>query len=259
MVLDHETTWFSRVKQQVAVVVTPLQYVVDMPVTVAHTLSHNIRTQHQLVQENTRLRKQLLFLQAHMQKLLAIKQENSQLRALLKATSASSGHYEQASVLAVSPKPYLHRIIINKGEHNNVYHGQPVLDAHGVMGQVTGLNELTSVVSLVTNTQSQIPVQDARSGVRAVVVGKGRFNKLNLRYITQTMDVQKGDRLITSGLGGVYPYGYPVGRILSIEPSAGSKFMSIKVKPAAHLNRSRLVMLFWPNKHHKGVGSDTGS
>lgn len=257
MVLDHETEWFSRIKQHVAVIVTPLQYTVDAPVSWFRTLSHDVKSRRELVEQNTRLREQLIFLQAHMQKLLAIKQENSQLRALLKASSASSGHFEQASVLAVSPKSYLHHLIINKGSHHDVYQGQPVLDAHGVMGQITGVNELTSVVSLLTDSQSRIPVQDARSGVRSIVEGRGRFNQLRLRYVTQTMDIQKGDQLITSGLGGVYPFGYPVGRVTHIEADPTSKFQAVNVKPSAHLNRSRLIMLFWPNtsNHKEGINN----
>ena len=234
-----------------------MQYVVNTPVFVIRTLSDDIKSQRQLIKQDTRLREQLLFLQAHMQKLLAIKQENSQLRALLKAASSTSGRFMEASVLAVSPKPYLHHLVLNKGGHDEVYRGQPVLDAHGIMGQVVQVNNQTSVVSLVTSKQSRVPVQDVRSGVRAVVEGVGHYKQLHLRYVTQTMDIKQGDQLITSGLGGVYPYGYPVGKVVSKQADPTSKFMAIHVKPAAHLDRSRLVMLFWPSKSQQEKANDT--
>lgn len=245
IILDHETVWFSKVKQQASVIITPIQYAVDGPIFLARSISQDISSQQHLIKEDTQLHEQLLFLHAHMQKLLALKQENKQLKALLKAAASTSGHFTEASVLAVSPKPYLHHIVLNKGEHQDVYQGQPVLDAHGVMGQITQVNATTSVVALITDTQSRVPVQDARSGVRAVIDGIGHFKQLKLRYITQSMDIKQGDQLITSGLGGVYPYGYPVGTVTAIKPDADSKFKDIKVKPAAHLDRSRLVMLYW--------------
>lgn len=259
MVLDCRTVWFNRIKQQTSIIVTPLQYVVDAPTSFVRAVRHDVKSQQQLLHENTRLHEKLLFMQAHLQKLLALKKENKQLRALLEAASASPGHFEKASVLAVSPKSYLHNLVIDKGHYDNAYQGQPVLDAHGVMGQITSINQFSSVVSLITDTQSQVPVQDARSGVRAIAQGVGHFNQLSLNYVTQTMDIKQGDQMITSGLGGVYPFGYPVGKVTDIQPDRTSKFMAVSVEPAAHLARSRLVMLFWPKSNHKEAGDDTSN
>lgn len=248
MLADHQSQLFHRFRQKAAVVVTPIEYMVSLPLSWVEDVVTDVETRHSLVRQDAKQKAEILLLQARVQKMLAIEGENKQLKALLQSSSKTGGRVLQAQILAASPNPYLHQIIIDKGSVQGVYEGQPVVDAYGVMGQVIQLGEFSSRVLLLTDSNSAIPVQDSRSGVRAIAYGDSRYGNLDLRNVTQTTDIKKGDLLITSGLGQRYPYGYPVGTVTQINQLPGAQFLQVSVQPAAHVERSRLVLLVWPAK-----------
>jgi rod shape-determining protein MreC len=248
MFADHRIATFHAAREKVAIVVSPIQYVVNWPIQFVDNVATDLETHKSLLQENTELKAQLLLLHARVQKMLAIEHENKALSDLLQSSVNAGGKVLQAQILAVSPDPFLHQVVINKGSTSGVFLGQPVLDAFGIMGQVIQVGLVSSRVLLLTDSSSAIPVQDSRSGLRAIAVGDSGLDSLLLKDVTQTSNIKVGDLLITSGLGGRYPYGYPVGEVSKITLPPGAHFLQVLIKPAAHLQRSRLVLLVWPQQ-----------
>lgn len=228
--------------------VAPLQYFVDWPVRMYHVAQTNFVSQQTLSAENANLHAQLLLLQGQLQQYFALEKENTQLRALLQSSPRSTERFLVAQLLAIDPEPFVQQVILDKGEKSGVYVGQPVIDADGVFGQVIYVGPNTSRVLLLTDTLSAIPAEDHRSSLRGLVVGRGNAQHLALINMQESADVKVGDTLVTSGLGGNFPPGYPIGTVLKIDHNAGEGFMQIEVEPSAQLNRSQLVLLIWPSK-----------
>jgi rod shape-determining protein MreC len=249
MLLDHNTPYLSKVRAVLSDVVSPLQYVVNWPVDVVDWVSTSVTTHSRLLEENTSLRAEQVLLNARMEKLLSLQHENHQLRALLDSTpQTKTARMLVAQVLAVDSATYLQQIVINRGSSNQVFVGQPVIDASGVVGQVVSVSNLTSRVMLLTDSQSSIPVQDTRNTLRGIVNGDGLYDGLRLVHVPMTTDVKVGDNLISSGLGLRYPMGYPVGTITRVSHDSSQTFLTITVQPASRLVNNRLVLLVWPSE-----------
>jgi rod shape-determining protein MreC len=151
--------------------------------------------------------------------------------------------------------PFSRRIVLNKGTRDGVYSGQSLIDSNGVMGQIVHAGPFSSNALLITDPSHALPVQAHRSGLRAVAVGTGPMNLLKLLHIPNNADLRVGDLLVTSGLGGRFPPGYPVGHVTSIERDRGRPFANIRVEPTARLERNREVLLVWPADKGKMVDS----
>lgn len=226
----------------------PFQWTVDAPVRFFNWVTLGITTQRDLIRENDSLRVEQILLQARLQKLLTLEKENAELRQLLQSTSQVSGKVTIARLLAVSLNPNLQEVILNKGEKDRVTLGQPVFDAHGVMGQIVGVGSLTSRVLLVTDPQSAVPVQDYRNGMRAIAVGMGSSGQLTLINVPDINDIQPGDLFVTSGLGLHYPSGYPVGMVSKIQHADGNLSTKVLLSPMAHVTQTEQVLLAWPDE-----------
>lgn len=252
MLVDHHYHKLDQVRSALSWVVYPLQWGVDAPVHLAYKIQDYLVSQHRLVNENQALRQEQWLQNGRLQKLLALEAENARLRSLL---NTAAKHQDEAltiaEILQVDSDPFHHRIILNKGKKDHVYVGQPIIDAQGIMGDITEVNELTSSAMLLTDASHAIPVENARNGVRGIVAGTGSIDALELRYVPLTADIQVGDTLVTSGLGGRYPAGYPVGVIANISRDRGDSFALLHIKPAAHLERGRQVLLI--EKKVKGL------
>ncbi|MDS4068577.1 MAG: rod shape-determining protein MreC, partial [Candidatus Competibacter sp.] len=148
-----------------------------------------------------------------------------------------------AELLAVDFDPYRHHILLNRGRQHGVYVGQPVLDQHGVIGQIIRADPFSSTAILITDPNHALPIQINRTGVRTLALGTGKFQELELPHIPNNEDVVIGDLLVTSGLGGRFPRGYPVGMVTKVEFDPGSPFAHIVARPIAQLDRIREVML----------------
>lgn len=247
MGLDLQVRLSHQLHRAVHAVLTPLYYLIDQPVKFSHQLRHNLSTREALTSENAQLRAREIFLQAKLSRMALTQQENQQLRRLLSSSARSGGDFIVAEIMAVELTRLQQKVIINQGLRAGVYEGQPVLDAYGVMGQVIEVGPLTSTVMLLTDANSAIPVESKRTGQRAIIVGTGSNGMLQLEHVPDTSQFQTGELLLTSGLGLMYPTGYPVGRIQAITHTS-EDFATILVAPAAHLHRTRLVLLVWPSK-----------
>jgi rod shape-determining protein MreC len=246
LVLNNQQTHLKTVRTTLAIIVAPAQYIINWPAKMLEWVEESFSGTQKLLLQNEDLQGQVLLLKARLQKLLLLEQENTQLRALLQSSPRSTEKVLVAQLLAVDPDPFAQQVILNKGDKEGAYLGQPVIDGNGVFGQIIQVGTFNSRVLLITDARSAIPVQDSRSGMRGIIVGKGNSTRLALINMPITADIKVGDYLVTSGLGERFPVGYPVGIITSIEKNPGSEFSNVTVMPNAHINRSHLVLLVWP-------------
>jgi len=227
----------------------PVQHLVDAPLRMISHASQWLVAREKLQADNIKLQSRQVFLQAQLQRFDALQGENRQLNQLLGASEhLKKNRLALARLLLVNAEPLLNEVILDKGQSQGVYVGQAVIDADGVMGQVISVALLTSRVLLLTDFRSAIPVQDVRSDARGILVGRGRLAKLLLKDIPSTVDIKVNDLLVTSGLGGHYPPGYPIGIVSVVDTNLAAPFATIQVDPSAQLNRNRPVLLIWPAK-----------
>lgn len=236
-------------RMYLSLLVTPLQWLVDIPARAADGLSELFVDRASLIRDNDYLRVEALELQRRTLRMEALIEENIQLRELLNARQRVEHNVKAVELIGVNPEPFLHEIILNRGAEDGLAVGQPVIDAGGILGQVLSLAHYTSRVMLITDARTAIPVEVNRSGFRSIALGKGLLNELELSHVPSTADIEEGDLLVTSGLGGRFPRGYPVGLVDEIIRDPGRPFLIVKARPSARLDRSRqLLVIDYPNE-----------
>lgn len=234
--------------------VTPLQWLVDIPSRVADNLSDVFVDRASLVRDNEQLRSDALELQQKTLLMEALSEENKQLRELLNARQRLDYDVKAVELIGINPDPFLHEVILNRGVEDGLAVGQPVIDAGGIMGQVLSLAHYTSRVMLITDARTAIPVEVNRSGFRTIALGKGLLDEIELSHVPSTSDIAEGDLLVTSGLGGRFPRGYPVAVVDEIIRDPGRPFLLVKAKPSARLDRSRqLLVIDYPNESTQSI------
>nr|WP_233710125.1 rod shape-determining protein MreC [Aestuariicella albida] len=243
ILLNVYTDLLDPVRAKLGSVVAPLYWVVDTPQSVLEWGQETFRSRNELQRENQELKAELLIHKRRLQRMAALAAENVRLRHLLNSAETVKDRVLVAELIGVSPDPLTHRVIVNKGREDGVYLGQPLLDAHGLMGQVVEVNEFSSQILLITDATHALPVQINRNGVRAVAEGTGDLYRLKLRHLANTVDVREGDLLVSSGLGQRFPVGYPVAKVTSVVHDPGEPFARVEARPEAQLNRSRHVLL----------------
>jgi len=224
-------------------VVEPIQFTVDIPSLLMEKCQLLFRDRLMLLAENIDLRQQQMYMQAKIQKLHALEAENLELKELLKSVGQETESFFVARLIHVNADPFSHQILLNKGKQQGVIVGQPVIDAHGLVGVVLATHQDTSRVLLLTDAGFAVPLQSVRSGERAIATGSGVGGELRLNYVPRTADFMEGDQLVTSGLGGKFPEGYPVGVITSIQHDPSTRFTLIGITPSAKLGQLRHVLL----------------
>ncbi|MFP5441035.1 MAG: rod shape-determining protein MreC [Gammaproteobacteria bacterium] len=225
-----------------------LVVIVDLPRRAAVGTAEFFTTRAALAEENAKLKQENLVLQRHVQRLASLTAENARLRELLNSSALLDSSVLVAEIVAFDPDPSRMEVLIDKGSDDGLYPGQPVLDASGVMGQLVEVGRAQSRVILITDSRHGVPVEVSRNGVRSIAVGTGSAGKLSLQYLPITADVRKGDVLVSSGLGRIFPRGYPVATVVEVERTPGETFMTVEAQPAAALQRSRQVLLVFTAK-----------
>lgn len=247
MTVDHRNNTLKGFRSAVgSYLVYPLQYLASLPSRMFENTGESIMSRKQLVAQNTLLKYENLELKAQLQKLESLEQENERLRTLMHASSAVGEEILIAEVVSVDQDYYKQQILINKGSDHNVYVGQPVIDAKGIMGQVIEINRFASTVLLISDPGHALPVQSNRGGIRTIAQGKGNPNELDLLHIPNNTSLRPGDLLITSGLGGRFPPNYPVGIVSQVLIQPSKPFAQVTATPTALLDKSREVLLVWP-------------
>ncbi len=243
MAVDLYSAKAREGRAYLSLLLTPLQWVVDIPSRIAGDVSDVVVDRTLLVKENAKLKSEALRLERRVQQNAALRQENDRLRALLRGSKRVDEDVVLVELIGVNPDPFQHQVIINQGSENGVSPGQPVLDAGGVMGQVTETSHYTSRVMLITDARHAIPVEINRNGFRSIALGKGQLEELELNHVPDTADIEKGDLVVTSGLGGRFPRGYPVAIVAEVIRDPGQQFAKVVVSPTALLDKSRHLLL----------------
>ncbi len=249
MALNLHSDKFKAMRSHWDAALYPLEYALSSPLQAWGWLTVTIRTEQDLLRENASLRSRQLLLEARLQKMIALEQENTQLKTLLGSIEQINSKYTIAGILEANLTPLQQEIVLNQGKNNQIYIGQPVLDAYGVLGQVIAVNPVSSRVLLITDRRSGLAVQNSRSGFRAILVGTGKLDELNLRFVPHTADVQVGDIFITSGLGGGFPFGYPAAEVTKVDKQINAGFIQVVLKPIAKIDNSREFVLIWPDEN----------
>lgn len=247
MTVDHRERHLEAIRAGISIALYPLHYLVSLPAAAGNWASEALATRTHLVRENERLRTEHLLLEARLQKYAAMQSENGRLRDLLQSSRNVAERVLIAELLAVDLDPFKRQVLLNKGSDDGVYEGHPLIDAKGVMGQVIHVNPISSIAMLLTDPSHALPVQLNRNGLRAIALGTGEPDLLELPHIPNNADVAVGDLLVTSGLGQRFPPGYPAATITVVEKDPTQPYATVQARPTADLERIREALLVWPN------------
>ena len=248
MTLDHRTTYVNSIRSSIAVLVYPFQYLVNFPANVGDWASESFTSRKTLQEDNSVLRTQNLILTTQLQKLNFIESENIHLRNLLESSKRVGERILIAELLSVDMDPYKQQVTINKGSASgdDIYPGQPFVDAKGIMGRLLHIAPLSSTALLITDPSHILPIQVNRNGLRAIAKGTGNRTRLEIPHLPNNADIKVGDLLVTSGLGCVFPVGYPAATVVEINIDPSLPFAEVLAEPIAELDRSSEILLVWP-------------
>jgi rod shape-determining protein MreC len=243
MVLDARFGYAEPLRQVLAVFAYPLQRVALAPLEAADAVAEYFTTKSSLERENAQLRERALNAAKDLLSLDTLAAENAHLRRLMDARERTPRQAKLAEILYSGRDPFSRKVIIDRGARDEIRPGQAVIDDIGVIGQVTRVHPMLAEVTLITDKDQAIPARIVRNGLRAVVFGAGDGETLDLRFMAANADIQNGDRLVTSGIDGIYPEGLPVATVARIERDASYVFAKISCIPAAGTNRNRQVLV----------------
>ena len=245
MVADVRYDQLGRVRGWLDTAAYPVQVAIDFPGRAWGWLTGSFADRERLRRENLELSAKLRLADLQLQRLEALDAENARLREMRSNSARVAKRVMVASIMNVDLDPFRHRVLLDRGSADGVFKDQAVLDAHGIFGQVSRVNARTAEVILISDAAHAIPVQSNRSGVRTIAVGTGDPDRLLLPFVTVDADIRKDDLLVSTGMGGVFPPGYPVGRVTRVERSAKATFAIVEARPTAALDRDREVLLVW--------------
>jgi rod shape-determining protein MreC len=245
IIVDKRYQNLAQIRRWLSVVVYPVQVAVASPFEGWDWFRESVTTRDALRADKARLESELRLAQFRLQRFAALEAESERLRALRESTAEVTDRFVVGKIMDVDLDAFRERVLVDKGAHDGIYVGQAVLDSGGVFGQVARVGQLTSEVILVSDAAHAIPVQINRNGLRTIAVGTGDTSRLKLPYLPTSADVVAGDLVLTSGLGGGFPAGYPVGTIAEVKRDPAQSLADVDVKPAAALDRSRELMFVW--------------
>jgi rod shape-determining protein MreC len=240
---DARFNYLTTLRQIAAVIIYPIQRLANTPSGIARRAGEFFVTQSYLRRENERMTQEHLANAAQLQQFRALEAENANLRGLLGVREQLKIKQTLAEVLYAARDPFSRKIVVDRGASDEIKPGQPVIDSVGVIGQVTRVYPWLSEVTLITDKDHLVPVLNPRNGLRAVLGGTGNDGVLELRFIPLNADFQNGDRLVTSGIDGVYPPGLPVAEVLNVERNPALLFARITCKPVAGVSSHRQVLI----------------
>lgn len=251
MLADSRLGAFANIRYLLNSAVAPLQYAANLPRELLDTLRGQLSSHQRLLIENKALKRDLLVMKSNVLLLDQLQQENQRLRNLLGSPFVRDERKMVAEVMAVDSDPYSYQVMIDKGRTDGVYEGQPVINDKGIVGQVSYVGAHNSRVLLLIDPTNAIPVQVVRNDIRVIATGGGHNNQILLEHVPSSTDIKKGDLLVSSGLGGRYPEGYPVARVTSFSFDNKRPFAQITAKSTVQFERLRYLLLVWPTDRVK--------
>ncbi len=245
MVADHRDHHLAAIRDGIATLAYPVQWAISAPVQAFDSMRESFATKTRVEAENVKLESDNLVLRLKLLRYESLEQENARLRAIRESSPRAVQRSLVAEILRVDLDPFRQRVLVNKGTRAGVFRGQAAIDANGIYGQVTRAGPLSAEIILITDPEHAIPVQVNRTGARSIALGTGRSGLLSLPYLPQNADVIVGDLLVSSGLGGVYPPGYPVAKVTAVVRDPGQPLLAVEAAPLAGLDRDPEVLLVW--------------
>jgi rod shape-determining protein MreC len=245
MVADVRYNQLERVRELLSSAAYPVQVAVDLPFRAWDWITGSFADRSRLRQQNLELTARLRLANLQLQRFAALEDENRRLRDMRENSAGVADRVLVASILNVDLDPFRHRVLVDKGAREGVFKGQAVLDAEGIFGQVAQVHAETAEVILISDAEHAIPVQSNRSGLRTIAVGTGDSERLSLPFVTVESDLKVGDLLLSTGIGGVFPRGYPVAEVTRVDRNAAATFAIVDGRPTARLDRNREVLLVW--------------
>jgi len=245
IIVDKRYDRLGEIRRVLSVVAYPVQIAVASPFEGWDWFRESVTTRDALRADKARLESELRLAQFRLQRYAALESESERLRELRESTADVTDHFVIGKIMHLDLDAFRERVLVDKGARDGIYVGQAVLDAGGVFGQVARVGQLTSEVILVSDAAHAIPVQINRNGLRTIAVGTGDTSRLKLPYLPTSADAVVGDLVLTSGLGGGFPAGYPVGTIAEVRRDPSQSLADVEVKPAAALDSARELMFVW--------------
>jgi rod shape-determining protein MreC len=245
MVADHRQHHLAAIRDGIASLAYPVQWAVQAPVQAWGGLRESFATRTRVQAENVKLAADNLVLRLKLLRFDSLEQENRRLRAVRESSPRAVQRSLIAEIVRVDLDPFRQRVLVNKGTRAGVFRGQAAIDANGIYGQVTRVGPFSAEIILISDPEHAIPVQVNRTGARSIALGTGRSGLLSLPYLPQNTDVIVGDLLVSSGLGGVYPPGYPVAKVTAVTRDTGQPLLAVEAEPLARLDRDPEVLLVW--------------
>ncbi len=245
LALEHRSSILDKTRSALSTLTYPIQRLVSLPLDIFDDAYDVIITYSEIKQENKRLRQKQMLDSIKLLRFQSLENENNRLRTLLESSFKLGEQVLAAELISVNLEAYEHVVVINKGVRFGVHAKQPVLDADGIVGQVFRSLSLSSEVMLITDPNHAIPVQINRNGLRTIAVGTGELDKLSLPFLPNNAEILPGDLLVTSGLGGTFPQGYPVAVVDNFTIQPDKPFAEIHATPKAKLDIIREVLVVW--------------
>ena len=252
IVSDARFHLFDGMRLYINTFASPLLHLASVPRDVVEEASLQLNSRSQLLKDNQQLQQQLFLLRSDLLRMAELSQENRRLRELLGSPVTQDSRKLVARILSVDSDPFVYQVVIDKGVEHHVYEGQPVVNDQGVIGQVVSVGKTSSRVLLITDISHALPVRVLRNDLRAIASGTGNINELTLKNLPRNVDIKDGDILVTSGMGGHFPEGYPVAKVTRFANEEQSPFAEIKAEPLATLDRLRYVLLLWQDAKSMG-------
>ena len=257
IIIDKRYDQLGRIRRVLSIVAYPVQIAVASPFEGWDWFRESVTTRDALRADKSKLEAELRLAQFRLQRYEALEAETARLRGLRDSTVGITDRFIIGNVMDVDLDAFRERVLVDKGAQDGVFVGQAVLDGGGVVGQVARVGQLTSEVILLSDATHAIPVQINRNGLRTIAVGTGDMSRLKLPYLPTSADVVAGDLLVTSGLGGGFPAGYPVGTVAEVKRDPAQSLAEVDVKPAAALDRSRELMFVWMKPQPAATAAST--
>ena len=256
MFLDHRDNHLDTVRNAISAAVYPMRIIVAAPVNFWAWASDLSKSKKELQTENSRLRAEILLTAARLQRLTSLEAENNRLRDFLEARRRVQDEVRVVTIMAVDANPFKHNIVLDLGSSQGVYAGQAIINADGIIGVVMEAGPLTSDAILISDPGHALLVEVNRNGLRTLAYGTGEFGRLDLPGLPNNADIRTGDLLVTSGLGGTFPSGYPVAVVDTVTRIPQDAFAEVTATPTAALDQMREVMLIWSAQHDEQATND---
>ena len=248
MYQDYQGTYTIKLRSYLSASLYPIQYLINLPNNLQKSFYANFLNREEIISQNQRLKEENLNLKSQMQQIYRLESENKRLYELIDSKPKTENTYLFADIVSTSKILNKHQILINRGSSDGVKLGSSIVNAEGIVGHVIRDQIFASEVLLISDLEHAIPVEIVRTGLRSIAIGTGEFNKLRINTLPTNSNLQKDDIVITSGLGGRYPEGFPVGTITEISREVGNPFLEVEVLPFANLKTINEVWVIQTNE-----------